>query len=536
MSNQDQQYLGSLEQWNQWLRDGYTVLPYVAIYSLDESTDRIPDWRGAWQEAGANSFVLESGKDGRYTFLGIDPVSVISGKGNQAIVRQGSDQTATIQAEPLDAIKQWMSPYRAPYVEGTPKFTGGCVGYLSYDVARSIEKLPVLAADDLELPDYVFMRVHELWTIDHETHQLYCSIMTDMTESDPQETSAEQLELLYEQVKQQADQMYERWQAWIEIALLPEHVQKRAERKQQYENNLSIDVEAFNGVSTAFPKEQFKTAVERIQQYIAAGDVFQVNLSMRQMKALKESPEQLYEWLRIVNPSPYMGLLRFEDFQLVSCSPELLVKLERGEVTARPIAGTRRRGLNEAEDIRMAEELRSNEKERAEHIMLVDLDRNDLGRISAYGTVRVDELMVIEYYSHVMHLVSNVRGQLAEGKDAYDVIRAKFPGGTITGAPKVRTMEIIEELEPVRRGPYTGSFGWIDYTGDMELNIIIRTLTLKDGMGHIQAGAGIVIDSDPEREYRESLNKAKALWKAVQLSEREWEQHLRAEGSTRADS
>lgn len=535
-SNPDRQSLGSLQQWKQWWKEGYTILPYTAIYALMEGEDRIPDWCGAWQEAGDHSFVLESGKDGRYTFLGLNPVSVIRGKGNQAIVHHGQDRTVEVQATPLEAIKQWMAPYRAPYVEGAPKFTGGCVGYLSYDVARSIEKLPTRAADDLELPDYVFMQMHELWTIDHEARLLYCSIMTDMTDLNSEKETTKQVEQLYEKAEKQVEQMYERWQAWMALALQPEHVRKRREREQQYEHNLSIDVEAFTGVSTAFPKEQFKTAVERIQQYIAAGDVFQVNLSMRQMKALKESPEQLYEWLRIVNPSPYMGLLRCEDFQLVSCSPELLVKLERGEVTARPIAGTRRRGHNEAEDIRMAEELQSNEKERAEHIMLVDLDRNDLGRISAYGTVRVDELMVIEYYSHVMHLVSNVRGQLAEGKDAYDVIRAKFPGGTITGAPKVRTMEIIEELEPVRRGPYTGSFGWIDYTGDMELNIIIRTLTLKDGIGHIQAGAGIVIDSDPEREYRESLNKAKALWKAVQLSEREWKHHLEAEGSTRADS
>lgn len=536
MRNQDRACLGSLEQWNQWINSGYTVLPYIKIYSLDDGADRIPDWQEAWREADANSFVLESGKDGRYTFLGLSPVSVISGKGDHAIVKYGNDRSEQVQAEPLDAIKQWMSPYHAPYVEGAPKFTGGCVGYLSYDVARSIEKLPALAADDLALPDYVFLRMHELWIIDHETGQLYCSVMTDLSDEDRKTLPMERLQELYKKAEQRANEMYTRWCAWMQAAMSPEQMKKRAARHQQFIDNLSIDVEAFDGVSTAFPKDQFKDAVARIQQYISAGDVFQVNLSMRQMKTVKESPEQLYEWLRIVNPSPYMGLLRYEDFQLVSCSPELLVKLERGEVTARPIAGTRRRGHNEAEDLRMAEELRTNEKERAEHIMLVDLDRNDLGRISAYGTVRVDELMVIEYYSHVMHLVSNVRGQLAAGKDAYDVIRAKFPGGTITGAPKVRTMEIIEELEPVRRGPYTGSFGWIDYTGDMELNIIIRTLTLKDGVGHIQAGAGIVIDSDPEREYRESLNKAKALWKAVQLSEREWEQHLEAKGSTRTDS
>jgi para-aminobenzoate synthetase component 1 len=248
--------------------------------------------------------------------------------------------------------------------------------------------------------------------------------------------------------------------------------------------------------------------------------VFQVNLSLRQSRPLTASPEELYEWLRAFNPSPYMGFLRCPDFQLVSASPELLVESGGGGLAARPIAGTRRRGLTAEEDARLAEELIGNEKERAEHIMLVDLMRNDLGRISEYGSVHVPELMTVEFYSHVMHLVSQVEGRLTEGKDAFDVIAATFPGGTITGAPKIRTMEIIEELEPVRRGPYTGSMGWIDYNGDMEFNIIIRTMAVKDGNVHIQAGAGIVIDSDPEREYYESLNKAKALWKAIQYSER----------------
>ncbi|OMD04764.1 anthranilate synthase component I family protein, partial [Paenibacillus odorifer] len=234
---------------------------------------------------------------------------------------------------------------------------------------------------------------------------------------------------------------------------------------------------------------------------------------------LKSSPEDVYEWLRKLNPSPYMGLLRSPGFALSSASPELLVKLHGDKVSARPIAGTRRRGLTPAEDAAMEAELRGSEKEIAEHIMLVDLERNDIGRVAAYGSVSVPELMTVERYSHVMHLVSQVEGQIAPDKDAYAVIAALFPGGTITGAPKVRTMEIIEELEPVRRGPYTGSMGFIDYNGNMELNIIIRTLAVKDGVGYIQTGAGIVIDSDPYREYRECHNKAKAVVKAVLCSE-----------------
>jgi para-aminobenzoate synthetase component 1 len=231
--------------------------------------------------------------------------------------------------------------------------------------------------------------------------------------------------------------------------------------------------------------------------------------------------DDLYEWLRLFNPSPYMGYLRCPDFKLVSASPELLVSLRGGKLSTRPIAGTRRRGRTAEDDRRMAEELASSEKERAEHIMLVDLERNDLGRISKYGSVRVKDLMTIEYYSHVMHLVSEVEGELRDGKDAFDAIAAVFPGGTITGAPKVRTMEIIEELEPSRRGPFYGSLGWIDFNGDMEFNILIRTMVVRSGMVHIQTGGGVVIDSDPEREYHETLNKAKALWKAVQYGERE---------------
>jgi para-aminobenzoate synthetase component 1 len=268
-----------------------------------------------------------------------------------------------------------------------------------------------------------------------------------------------------------------------------------------------------------FSKEAYMEAVRQVQRYISQGDVFQVNLSVRQDRKLQTSPEHIYECLRLINPSPYMGLIRFPELSLVSGSPELLVRLVDGVLETRPIAGTRPRGGSAAEDMRLADELIGNEKERAEHVMLVDLLRNDLGRISRYGTVKVDEFMVIEYYSHVMHIVSNVRGQLAEGKHTFDAIAATFPGGTITGAPKVRTMEIIDELEPVRRGPYTGSIGWIDYNGNMELNIIIRTMVVQDGIGQFQAGAGIVIDSVPELEYTESLNKAKALWKAIQFSE-----------------
>jgi para-aminobenzoate synthetase component 1 len=269
----------------------------------------------------------------------------------------------------------------------------------------------------------------------------------------------------------------------------------------------------------SFAKDQFEQAVRRVQEYIAQGDVFQVNLSVRQSKPIHVEADEVYDVLRRLNPSPYMGYLHFPEFQLVSGSPELLVKVKGGEVSTRPIAGTRPRGKNDAEDEALARELIENEKERAEHVMLVDLERNDLGRVCRYGTVEVSEWMVVEKYSHVMHIVSHVKGMLADGKDAFDAVAAAFPGGTITGAPKVRTMEIIEELEPVKRGVYTGSIGWFGFNGEVEVNIAIRTMVVKDGIAHVQAGAGIVIDSQPEAEYYESLKKAEALWKALELSE-----------------
>lgn len=518
----------TLEEWKNWAGE-YTMLPFIRKYALPPSW-RVLSWQRAWEAASEYAFVLESGKVGRYSFLGLQPVAVIRGKGENARsfayanCSEGCPQagsgamgsTEQLTGKPLQLLKRWMAPYRSPQVQGLPKFTGGCVGYLSYDVMRSLERIPSRNVDDLELDDYVFMRVEEVWIIDHEENELICAV------HQPWNHGAGELGELYTAAEARAFRMKELWDHIVAIADDSSAQERHAMRIQMMEEDrLQVDAAATAGMKTVFPREDFEQAVRRIQQYISQGDVFQVNLSLRQSRTLQTSPEQLYEWLRLFNPSPYMGLLRFPDFRLVSASPELLVKLEQGRVSTRPIAGTRRRGRTEQEDMLMAEELLNNEKERAEHIMLVDLERNDLGRISKYGSVRVSELMAIERYSHVMHLVSEVEGELADGKDGYDVLAATFPGGTITGAPKIRTMEIIEELEPVRRGPYTGSFGWIDYNGNLEFNIIIRTLTVIGPEGYIQTGAGIVIDSDPEREYAECFNKAKALWKAIQYSERE---------------
>ncbi|AEI46060.1 anthranilate synthase component I family protein [Paenibacillus mucilaginosus] len=507
--------LTSLEQWQQWA-GAYTVLPYIRRYALEET--RPASWLGAWEQAAPGSFVLESGKGGRYTFLGLQPRSEIRGRGLDMVISGPEGVVERGSLPPLEAVKRWMAPYRAPYVDGAPKWTGGCVGFWGYDVIRTIERLPVQAAADLPLPDYAFVRVDELWIIDHQQSELFCAVSVYA----PDQGDQELLNRKYAEAAASAERMYELWNGLMASNQDQALAGELAEKKERMSRDLlQIDVDAIPGIQADFPREAYVEAVRRIRDYIGAGDVFQVNLSVRQHKKLESTPEEIYEWLRLVNPSPYMGMLRFADFQLVSGSPELLVQLERGTVRTRPIAGTRPRGASPEEDRRLADELIHHEKERAEHIMLVDLERNDLGRISKYGTVRVSDFMVIEYYSHVMHIVSEVEGELAQGKDAFDVIGAAFPGGTITGAPKIRTMEIIEELEPVRRGPYTGSIGWIDYNGDMEFNIIIRTLVVAEGTGYVQAGAGIVIDSIPEKEYMESINKAKAMWKAIQYSEAE---------------
>ncbi|WP_079914941.1 anthranilate synthase component I family protein [Paenibacillus sp. 32352] len=510
------------EQWRQWA-GRYTMLPYVRRYPLKE--DRLISWETAWEQASPGSFVLESGKGGRYTFLGLKPVSAIRGKGMRTVVHHEDGTVTEGEGAPLEAVKQWMAEYRSPAVRGhgLPKFLGGCVGYWGYDVARSIERLPETASDDLPVPDYAFARFDRIWIIDHEEQVLYCAVHKMSTEE------ADALAELYREAEADADRMKRQWDL---VAAANRTEKYRALREGMMErihqDLLHIDVDSIEGIQADFPREAYIQAVQQIQRYIGAGDVFQVNLSVRQHKRLHASPEAIYEWLRVVNPSPYMGLLRFGDFHIVSGSPELLVQLEEDTVRTRPIAGTRPRGKDAEEDRHLADELIHHEKERAEHIMLVDLERNDLGKISTYGTVKVKDFMVIEYYSHVMHIVSQVEGKLAPGKEAYDVIAAAFPGGTITGAPKVRTMEIIEELEPVRRGPYTGSIGWIDYNGDMEFNIIIRTLVMAEGIGYVQAGAGIVIDSVPEKEYTESINKAKAMWKAIQYSE--WNEKMEARG------
>ena len=435
--------------------------------------------------------ILESGRNGKYSICGIQPFAILEGHENSLQVTDRLGRVEKLSGNPLHKMKEWMKQYNVPSDDQLPDFLGGAIGFISYDYARCIEKLPVLSKDDLKTPYLYFLVFDEIAVFEHENNSLW---LLKMTEHEAEQDALERLaELEQEFIQAAAEQMSDKQSDFVSFS----------------EENLSVSM----------TEQEFISAVEKIKNYISFGDIFQVNLSVRQSKPLTAHPQAIYSALRELNPSPYMGYMQTPGFQIVSGSPELLVKKKRNHVSTRPIAGTRSRGKDEEEDQRLAQELIDNEKERAEHVMLVDLERNDLGKVCEYGSVEVNEFMVIEKYSHVMHIVSNVQGKLETSFDGYDLIDAAFPGGTITGAPKIRTMEIIEELEPVRRGLYTGSIGWIGFDGDLELNIVIRTMFAKDGIGHIQAGAGVVIDSVPKNEYKESLKKAKAVWRAKEIAD-----------------
>ncbi|MFP7737861.1 aminodeoxychorismate synthase component I [Priestia aryabhattai] len=449
-------------------------------------------WFKKYQELSKdepNHILLESGRGGNFQIMGLKPVAILRGEPNELHIKTDG-QSIVQKGNPLHLMRDWMKKFEAEVNPDLPPFQGGAIGFISYDYIRYVETIPGLAEDSLKTPDVYFLIFDDVFVYDQEKEKLWI-IVND--EADYKE-----------QAHKRINQYKEDWMEASPEGLSYERIHRVAEKSE-----VSMSEAAFSDATT------------RVHEYIGQGDVFQVNLSVRQSQQLQTHPMHIYEQVRKINPSPYMSYMQTEEFHIVSCSPELLVKKDGDEISTRPIAGTRSRGKDDQEDQQLADELIHNEKERAEHVMLVDLERNDLGRVSEYGTVHVDEFMVIEKYSHVMHIVSNVKGKLARNKDFVDIVDAVFPGGTITGAPKVRTMEIIEELEPVRRGIYTGSIGWIGFNGDMELNIAIRTMIIQDGQAYVQAGAGVVIDSNPKHEYKESLKKAIALWKAKEQSENE---------------
>jgi para-aminobenzoate synthetase component 1 len=447
------------------------------------------------------SFLFESGNGegamGRYSYFGIDPYQTLYGKGDRFVCRsiQGRMDSGT---SPFQRLSHLLNHQRIVRPSDVPPFFGGAVGYLSYDLARQFERLPCLAIDDLAVPDLEFAFFDLVAAIDHELNRLVLMFCPPL-----ERFLGEPREKLFREGR---DRLAE-----FEARLI------RSDKADAHWSNLG---------RLAFTPEQeqavYSQNVSRCQEYIAAGDIYQANLSHRfnvtceAFSSLGDLQTDLcvYSRLRSLNPSPFSGILRFDAVRLISSSPERLVRLEGRRADTRPIAGTRPRGRSAFDDLRLIDELHTNEKERAEHVMLVDLERNDLGRVCRFGSIHVDEFMTVEQYSHVSHLVSHVAGTLKDHATGFNLLKAMFPGGTITGVPKIRCMEIIEELEPVRRGLYTGSMGYLSWSGDLDFNILIRTLVMRNAVGYLQVGAGIVADSDPTREYEETIHKAQAFFSA----------------------
>ncbi len=450
-----------------------------------------------------HAFLLESvegrEKIARYSFLGSNPSLIFKSKGREIEIIEPAKKKAlkfTAKNTPLDEIKKIMRRFKPVSVKGLPRFYGGLVGYIGYDMARFFEQIPDTNIDDLSLPDAVFMLTDTILIFDHVKHTI--KIVTNvMLGEDSRKLSQGKLKRSYAQANKKIEALYR----LIKNPVTGKQSKAARGKKPAIESN--------------FKKEEFKSAVKQAKEYIRRGDIIQAVLSQRFKIKIKESPFDIYRNLRSLNPSPYMFFLKTKDAVLAGSSPEMLVRCENGIVQARPIAGTRRRGETEIEDRKLEEELIKDRKERAEHLMLVDLGRNDLGRICSPGSVEVNNFMTVERYSHVMHLVSEVKGILDKKYDVYDVLKACFPAGTVTGSPKIRAMEIIDELENIKRGPYAGCVGYFSFSHNMDTCITIRTVIIKDNTAYVQAGAGIVADSVPQREYFETINKAKALIEAI---------------------
>jgi anthranilate synthase component 1 len=455
---------------------------------------------------GQYGFLLESVEQGenlgRYSFIGLDPEIVIRARGNEVRVTKYGDDAPVCESpdNPMIFLREFMQRYKLvkdPALESIP-YLGGAVGYMAYDLVRSFEKLPDDNPDDLQLPDVYFMIADTLAIFDHVRHRTILLTNAHVTDGPKaaHDAAVHKIELMAERLRH----------AYTGPLPLEAGVPAPEGGEEQ-------------GLTSNLTKATFEARVERIKEYIRAGDAFQVVFSQRFTRAYHGEPFDIYRALRAINPSPYMFFLKLGDVQLAGSSPEILVRVQDGEVTVRPIAGTRWRGKTREEDLALERELLADPKERAEHIMLVDLGRNDVGRVATPGSVHVDKLMYIERYSHVMHIVSNVVGRLADGKDAFDALAATFPAGTLSGAPKIRAMEIIDELETVRRGPYGGAVGYFSFDGNLDSCIILRTCLIKGRRIYIQAGAGIVADSVPANEYQETVNKAMAMIKAVEMAE-----------------
>ena len=438
---------------------------------------------------------------GRYSFLGANPFLQIEAYGTRVVLTEGDHREERTSTDPLNDLQDLLDRYRGVHVPGLPRFCGGAVGYAGYDVIRYTEDLPSPPPDDRQLPDLSFA-FYDRMVIFEQINKTILVVAQART-------NASDLQAEYERACRNVDELCQ---------------QLRREDLTLPCADISLKNITAKPYTSNFTQEEYEAAVESCKDYIRAGDIFQVVLSQRLTTETTATPLNIYRALRVVNPSPFMLLLRTPTVTLVGSSPEIMVRVEDGETTIRPLAGTRKRGLTAADDQALADELLADPKERAEHVMLVDLARNDVGRVAEYGSVVLSDVMKVERYSHVMHITSNVTGRLAQGKTALDALRAGLPAGTVSGAPKVRAMEIIDELERHRRGPYAGAVGYIDYTGNMDTCIALRTMVIQGSKAYIQAGAGLVADSVPTSEYQETLNKAQVLLTALDIAERQLSQ------------
>jgi anthranilate synthase component 1 len=484
------------EQFKQLAEGNYNRIPLMREVLADMDTPL-----SAYKKLADEpyTYLLESvhggEKWGRYSIIGLGSSTILRVSGHQLTIEDDGKiiRDETVE-DPLQAVEQYQQQFRVPEIAGMPRFSGGLVGYFAYDCVRYIEtRLNKFNKEDpLNCPDILLMVSEQLIVFDNLSGKLYLIVHANPEQSDAYEIAQQQLDAL---------------------------AQKLAVAIKDTPNGNTRHVEEKDFVS-GFTQENFQQGVDRIKDYIVEGDAMQVVLSQRLSIPFNAPPLDLYRALRCLNPSPYMFYLNLKDFHIVGSSPEILVRLEDNEVTVRPIAGTRPRGADAEEDLALEEELLSDPKELAEHLMLIDLGRNDTGRVAETGSVKVTDKMIVERYSHVMHIVSNVVGTLKSGLTAIDVFRATFPAGTVSGAPKIRAMEIIDELEPVKRGVYAGAVGYLSWNGNMDTAIAIRTAVIKGDILHIQAGAGIVADSVPENEWKETMNKGRAIFRAVTMAEK----------------
>ncbi len=485
------------EQFDALAAEGYNRIPLMREVMADLDTPLSIYLKLASEPYSYLFESVEGGeKWGRYSIIGLPCRTVLKVRGYEmSVEHEGKVLGTTTVDDPLVAIEAFRAQFKVPAVPGLPRFTGGLVGYFGYDTVRYIEPRlkDKVNEDPLDVPDILLLVSDEVVVFDNLRGRLYVVVHVDPALEGAYEQGQKRLDGIVGQLRHQA---------------LPATAKKRESRRV---------VE--NDFRSGFGKRAFESAVNRVKQYIVEGDCMQVVLSQRLSIPYKAEPLDLYRALRSLNPSPYMFYLNLDGFQVVGSSPEILTRLEDGEVTVRPIAGTRPRGATPEQDLALEQELLADPKELAEHLMLIDLGRNDVGRVAEIGSVKITEKMAVERYSHVMHIVSNVTGKLKPGLNAMDVLRATFPAGTLSGAPKIRAMEIIDELEPVKRGVYGGAVGYIGWNGNMDTAIAIRTAVIKDGKLHIQAGAGVVSDSVAKNEWDETMNKGRAIFRAVAMAE-----------------